>query len=352
MMKLTLLRPSVRLIRPSLVSLSTRLQSTVAKPPEVFTPEQKAWAANERIKGLGILKHLPEKWIPYGELMRLEKPVGTWLLFIPGTWSILMAACQTGAPLLLTVKTLALFGVGSIVMRGFGCVVNDLLDKDLDNKVLRTIERPITSGRVTKKQAYKLMAGQLTVGLGILLALPSQCYAIGALSLIPVCLYPLFKRFTYYPQAMLSLTFNWAAILGFPAMGIVDPLTLGSLYLSTFCWTMTYDTIYAHQDKKFDIQAGVKSTALAWQDKSKIIFTGLTTAQMGLLALSGYHSGLLFSPGFAIGSAMFLGSVYRMIYKVDLNNPADCWKYFVRNIRYGLYLTLGLALDYLIGWSF
>jgi 4-hydroxybenzoate polyprenyltransferase len=316
----------------------------------VFTPEQRAIAAQQRLNGLGWLKHLPEKWIPYAELMRLEKPVGTWLLFIPCTWSILFAASQTGAPISLTASTLALFGFGAIVMRGFGCTVNDLLDKDLDNKVIRTIERPITSGRVTVPQAKKFMALQLGIGLGVLLSLPVDCFLLGSLSLLPVCTYPLFKRFTYYPQAALSTAFNWGALLGFPAMGLIDPITMGALYVSTFCWTMTYDTIYAHQDKEFDINAGIKSTALAWGNRSKTIFTGLTTVQMATLAIAGLHSGLIYGPGFALGSAMLGISLFRMIKKVDLNDPKNCWYYFLANIRYGLLLTFGLAVDYLFWW--
>lgn len=276
--------------------------------------------------------------------------MGTWLLYIPGTWSILLSASTLGAPLSLTAYTLFLFGVGSIVMRGFGCTINDLLDTNLDNKVLRTVERPIASGRVSATQAKWFMAGQLSIGLGILLSLPIDCLAIGSLSLIPVCLYPLFKRFTYYPQAVLSTAFNWAAILGFPAMGLVDPITMMTLYGSTWCWTMTYDTIYAHQDKKFDVAAGIKSTALAWGDQSKKIITALTGTQMLLLGYCGLHSGLMFAPGFAIGSLILGGSLFRMIKKVDLDDPKDCWKYFVANIRYGLCLTFGLLFDYLFWW--
>jgi 4-hydroxybenzoate polyprenyltransferase len=232
-------------------------------------------------------------------------------------------------------------------MRGFGCTINDLLDKDFDSKVLRTIERPIASGRVTTTQAKYFLGGQLAVGLGIIMSLPLECFVLGAISLIPVCTYPLFKRFTYYPQAVLSLAFNWGALLGFPAMGIWDWNVMIPLFLSTYCWTMTYDTIYAHQDKLFDIKAGVKSTALAWGDHSKKIFTGLTTAQIGLLATAGFNAGLL-GPGFIIGSGIFAYKLATMIKRVDLDDPASCWKYFIANINYGLVITWGLLVDYLL----
>lgn len=314
-----------------------------------FTPEQRAEAAALRIKGLGpYVSKLPTSWIPYAELLRLEKPVGTWLLYIPCTWSILIAAQQTAAPLGLTLGTLAIFGIGSLVMRGFGCTINDLLDKDLDDKVLRTIERPIASGRVSPYQAKVFLGAQLGVGLGIILLLPWDCFLLGAASLLPVCTYPLFKRFTYYPQAVLSLAFNWGALLGFPAMGIWDMSVMAPLFLSSFCWTMTYDTIYAHQDKKFDINAGIKSTALKWGNQSKKIFVGLTASQLSLLALAGANAGILGGPGFIIGGGVLAYRLARMIIDCDLDDPKSCWKYFTANINSGLYFTYGLFFDYML----
>lgn len=334
----------------------TKLNSTpqsqetlLAKP--IFTAEERAAASQARIAGLApIIGRLPTKWIPYAELMRLEKPVGTWLLLIPCTWSILIAAIQTTAPLLLTVKTLGIFAFGAIVMRGFGCTVNDLLDRNLDNKVARTIERPLASNRVSVPQALVFSGAQLGVGLAVLLQLPWDCFFIGAASLLPVCTYPLFKRFTYYPQAVLSFAFNWGAILGFPAMGLVDWTVILPLFASSFCWTMTYDTIYAHQDKKFDIKAGIKSTALAWGESSKKIFAGLTITQLGLLGLAGWNAGIIAMPGFIMGSGLFGYKLFEMIKKVDLDNPKSCWGFFLANIRYGLYVTFGLGFDYLLSY--
>lgn len=344
----------------ALINVTRKLHSTIQPKNDVanvvkdtsvtpFTPEERALAAQQRLDGLGpYVSRLPEKWIPYAELMRLEKPVGTWLLYIPCTWSILIAATSTGASIPATAFMLSVFGIGALLMRGFGCTINDLLDKDFDNKVLRTIERPIASGRVSPKQAVGFLGAQLAAGLGVILCLPLDCFILGAVSLLPVCTYPLFKRFTYYPQAVLSLAFNWGALLGFPAMGIWDPTTMIPLFMSSFMWTMTYDTIYAHQDKKFDVAAGVKSTALAWGDKSKKIFTGLTVAQMSFLAMAGVSSGSIMMPGFVIGSTMLGYGIFKTIKQVNLDNPASCWKHFTANIGYGLYLTYGLLFDYLL----
>lgn len=314
-----------------------------------FTQEQLQEAKKERLAGLGpFVSRLPAKWIPYAELMRLEKPVGTWLLYIPCTWSIIMAGMQTGASIPSVVGMLGIFGAGSLIMRGAGCTINDLFDRDLDDKVIRSVERPIASGRITPKQAIGFLGAQSAVGVGILSLLPAQCWWLGLASLPIVFTYPLFKRFTYYPQAALSACFTWGALLGFPAMGIMDWSTMLPLYLGSYLWCMTYDTIYAHQDKKFDIKAGIKSTALAWGPRTKKICYGLTTGQFMLYTLTGLNSGLLFGPGFIGGLSIFAYRVFTMIRKVDLNDPKSCWKAFLGNINSGLYFTFALAFDFVL----
>lgn len=326
-----------------------RLHTTKNPTHQHFTPEQLTEAKVQRNQGLGpYVSKLPEKWIPYAELMRLEKPVGTWLLYLPGTWAILMAGMQVSAPLGSTLWMLGLFGVGSLIMRGAGCTINDLLDYDLDSKVIRSVERPIASGRITGRQGLAFLGAQTTVGIGILSQLPTECWWLGLSSLPLVFTYPLFKRFTYYPQAMLSACFNWAALLGFPAMGIMDFPTMIPLYAGSVLWCMIYDTIYAHQDKKFDVKAGVKSTALAWGSHSKKIMNYMATCQFSLYAIAGLNSGLLWGPGFIGGLSIFAYRVFTMIRKVDLNNPANCWKAFTSNINTGLCFSGALLIDYLL----
>ncbi|GMM27866.1 4-hydroxybenzoate octaprenyltransferase [Martiniozyma asiatica (nom. inval.)] len=327
---------------------SKQTVSSILNPPAapVFSKEELEEARIARLKGLGILKKFPENWIPYMELMRIEKPIGTYLLLSPCTWSITMAAFMTSAPLLSTLWMLGVFSVGAFVMRGAGCTINDIWDRGLDNQVARTMERPITSGRVSVKQATVFLGAQLVVGLGVLLQLPLDCFLLGASSLLLVGTYPLFKRFTYYPQVALSACFNWGALLGFPAMGVWDWNVMIPLYLSGFFWCMHYDTIYAHQDKKFDIKAGIKSTALAWGDKSKKIFTGLSVAQMACYTTSGVLAGM--GPGFMIGALVGGWRLFDMTRRVDLNNPADCWFWFKNNIHTGNVFFLGILFDYLL----
>ncbi|CCK69780.1 4-hydroxybenzoate octaprenyltransferase KNAG_0D00270 [Huiozyma naganishii CBS 8797] len=330
-----------------------RLEHTGA-PTTPFTAEQLRVAKRERLEGLGpIVGRLPAAVVPYAELMRLEKPVGTWLLYLPCSWAILIAAMETGAAVLPTVGMLGLFGAGALVMRGAGCTINDLLDRRLDAKVIRSVERPIASGRVTARQACVFLAGQTAVGVGILSLLPTACWWLGLASLPIVFTYPLFKRFTYYPQAALSACFNWGALLGFPAMGIIDWPTMIPLYLGSYLWCMTYDTVYAHQDKAFDIKAGIKSTALAWGARTKQICYGMTAAQFMLYITAGINSGLLLGPGFLGGLSIFAYRVFTMIRKVDLDNPRECWRAFLGNINTGLYFSYALFFDFLLksfGW--
>lgn len=171
--------------------------------------------------------------------------LGTWLLYWPCTWSISLAAAPGHLP---NLYLLALFGTGAFLMRGAGCVINDFWDKDFDKKVERTKLRPLASGELSNFQGMVLLGGLLTTSLGILLQLNLLSIGLGFLSMIPVICYPLAKRYTHWPQSVLGLTFNYGAILGYTAAtGDFNPAIVLPLYSAAFCWTMIYDTIYAHQ---------------------------------------------------------------------------------------------------------
>lgn len=324
-----------------------KYSKSVEEARSKFRPEELEAARVARLAGLGWLGHLPEKLIPYAELMRLEKPVGTLLLLAPCFWGITMAAYSVAAPLMVTVKALTLFSIGAIIMRGAGCTINDILDRDLDNQVARTMERPITSGRVTVPRAVAWMGVQCTAGLAVLLSLPWECFWLGAWSLPFVAAYPLFKRYTYYPQVMFSICFSWGTLLGFPAVGA--PLNLAvavPLFLSNWVWGITYDTIYAHQDKKFDIKAGIKSTALAWGDRSKQIMYGMSVAQAALYTTAGVLNSM--GPGFYLGAVWGFSRLFTQIRKVDLNDQKSCWNTFTGNIQTGFIFWYGMVFDYVL----
>ena len=208
---------------------------------------------------------LPAPLRPYAKLMRLDRPIGTWLLLWPCWWSLVFAldrAPATGAEWLRLAWLYILFGVGAVVMRGAGCTYNDIVDRDFDAKVERTRTRPIPSGQVSVKGAIGFLLLQLLVGLAILLQFNWFAVGVGALSLVLIFTYPLMKRITYWPQFVLGLAFNWGALLGWAAVTGTLGWAPALLYIGGIAWTLGYDTIYAHQDKEDDILIGVKSTAL------------------------------------------------------------------------------------------
>lgn len=229
--------------------------------------------------------------------MRLDKPIGTWLLLWPGVWSITLAAPPGAAP---DFYMWGLFGLGAVLLRGAGCTINDFWDRDLDRRVARTRTRPLASGEVSPRAGIAFLCAQLTAGLGILLQLNSYTQLLGVASLVPVAVYPLMKRVTDWPQAFLGLTINWGALMGYAAVaGHVDWNVCLPLYLAGASWTLSYDTIYAHQDKADDRNVGVRSTALLFGERTKPITGAFAGAMIGLLALSGHEAGL--SPSFYYG---------------------------------------------------
>ncbi|RXG62123.1 4-hydroxybenzoate polyprenyltransferase, mitochondrial [Armadillidium vulgare] len=211
-----------------------------------------------------LVKNSPQKIQPYLQLMRVDRPIGSWLLFWPCGWSIALAAPSGSLP---DPYILTLFAVGSFIMRGAGCTINDMWDKDLDKKVERTSSRPLAVGAVNQLESLIFLSFQLGLGCLILLQLNWYSIMLGISSLGNcnnlVVLYPLMKRFTYWPQLMLGFTFNWGALLGWSAVqGSCDWSVVLPLYIAGISWTLIYDTIYAHQDKKDDALIGIKSTAL------------------------------------------------------------------------------------------
>jgi 4-hydroxybenzoate polyprenyltransferase len=308
---------------------------------------------------IGLLSILPSSWVPYAELIRLDKPTGTYYLFFPCLFSTLLAA-PLAAPIaspLSVLGTSLLFFSGALVMRGAGCTINDLWDRNLDPHVTRTRLRPIARRAVTPFNALAFTGAQLLTGLGILLQFPYQCLFYGVPSLLLVATYPLAKRVTYYPQFVLGLTFSWGAIMGFPALG-VDLLqnsaaltAAGCLYVSNISWTVLYDMIYAHMDIKDDAKAGIKSIALKHDGQTKQVLTGLAVTQIGLLAAAGMAAGAgpLFFIGSCGGAAVTLAV---MIKKVNLKSVKDCWWWFVNGCWLtGGVISAGLAAEYLVRYS-
>uniref|UniRef100_A0A1B6F4G8 4-hydroxybenzoate polyprenyltransferase, mitochondrial n=1 Tax=Cuerna arida TaxID=1464854 RepID=A0A1B6F4G8_9HEMI len=281
---------------------------------------------------------------PYLKLMRIDRPIGTWLLFWPCGWSIGMAAVPSCLPPL---DLLTLFAVGAFIMRGAGCTINDMWDRDIDGKVSRTKDRPLVSGALSQWDALVFLSGQLGLGLLVLLQLNWPSILLGASSLGLVVLYPLMKRVTYWPQLILGMTFNWGALLGWSAVhGSCDWTVCLPLYTAGICWTIIYDTIYAHQDKVDDLRLGIKSTAIKFGEDTKAILSVFGSLMVGGLVLSGIQCGQTWPYYSAV--TVVAAHLANQLLTLNINNPTDCGQKFLSNQRVGLILFLGIILGNLL----
>lgn len=305
----------------------------------------------------GFISYLPKSWVPYAELARLDKPTGTYYLFFPCLFSTLMAGTFTAAAPLQVLTTSLLFLTGALIMRGAGCTINDLWDRNLDTHVTRTRHRPIARGAVSPFNALTFAGVQMLAGLVVLLQFPTSCLYYGIPSLLFVATYPLAKRVTHYPQFVLGLTFSWGAIMGFPALGVdllADAQALkavGLLYTSCVAWTVLYDMIYAHMDIKDDSKAGIKSIALRHENETKGVLCALGTFHVASLAAAGYfvEAGPIFFLGSCGSAAVTLAL---MIWRVRLKEVVSCWWWFKNGAWFtGGGIATGLLADYYLRQS-
>ncbi len=203
----------------------------------------------------GFIGALPPRLRPLASLMRLDRPIGTWLLYWPCAWSVALAGVGGRWDLFLWL------GLGAFAMRSAGCVYNDVVDRNLDARVERTRLRPLASGRVSLTAAWLLIALLCLIGLGVVLQLKPQAQVIAVASLALVAAYPFMKRITWWPQAWLGLVFSWGALVGWPAVTGELALPALWLYVGTVAWVIGYDTLYAIQDMEDDALVGVRSSA-------------------------------------------------------------------------------------------
>ena len=291
------------------------------------------------IRATGWVARLPEGWRPYALLGRFDRPIGAWLLLLPGFWAFALAAPGWAEGLRLAL----LFLVGAFAMRAAGCVVNDLWDQDLDRQVERTRGRPLAAGMVTPWQALLFLAALCVIGLAVLVQLPWVAILFGATSLVPIAFYPLAKRVTDWPQAVLGFVFSWAAPTGYAAAtgGLDAPGLL--LWAAGFFWILGYDTIYAHQDRADDALVGIRSTARKFADRSGPFLAVCYALTLALLAAAGWQAGLSwpFLPALLLPAALLA----RQVVTLDIDNPARCSMLFHANREVGF----AIALAFLAG---
>ena len=311
-------------------------------------------ASRPQIQDERVADALPGHWAdqllprfarPYARLMRLERPIGWWLLLLPCWWGLALGQIGLGGGLPNLWYGL-LFLVGAIVMRGAGCTLNDIADRNFDGKVERTRLRPIPSGQVSLGQAMAFLILLCLAGLVILLQFNTFTVMLGIASLLVVAVYPFMKRVTYWPQAVLGLAFNWGALVGWSALHGALGLAPLLLYAGGICWTLAYDTIYAHQDKDDDILIGVKSTALMFGDRTmhwiSLFFLGALVLIDAAIWVAG---GTLIAH---LGVAAAAMQAAWQLARFDAANSSRCLELFRSNRIFGLIITLALVVDSLL----
>ncbi len=297
------------------------------------------------ISAHGWWQQLPPTLHPFIYLARLDRPIGWWLLLLPGWWSITL-----GAPSFdMMIWLMILFFIGAIVTRGAGCIINDMWDRRLDQLIARTSARPLAAGTISMKQAVLSLLLLSLIGLFVLLQLPRLAIYIGLAAAPLVVLYPLAKRVTWFPQFVLGLTFSWGVLLGWTAAAAtLPPFSIIFIYIGCVFWVFGYDTIYAIQDMEDDHTVGIKSSALAFNSRIKL---GTATAYLiatSLLAVGLFIRGHEVSQPVVMGwvglaaMAIHLGAQIR---KIRIDDAKLALNLFKSNRNAGLLLVTGLLLD-------
>ena len=291
----------------------------------------------------------PDNWVdrlapaplrPWLKLGRFDRPIGAWLLMLPGWQAVALAGAQQGrGP---DGKLLLLIALGAFLMRGAGCAYNDIVDRDYDAKVARTASRPIPSGQIKVKQAWAFLVALSLAGLVILLSLKPLAIALGVGSLALVAIYPFMKRITWWPQAWLGLTFNWGALLGYAAATGTLGWPAVLLYASGICWTLGYDTIYAIQDMEDDALVGVKSSARRLGGGAPAAIGGFYALCALLAGAAGVVAGL--GPGFWALLALYAIHLAWQARRVKVDDGSLALALFKSNRTAGLILVLAFAV--------
>ena len=311
-------------------------------------PEAAPDIVSDAVQGNWVDRLAPAATRPYLRLSRADRPIGTWLLFIPCLWGVALAAM--GDSYRLWDLWLALScGAGALLMRGAGCTWNDITDRRIDAEVARTRSRPLPSGQVSVRGAAIWMVLQALAAAMILFSYNAVAIGLGFASLGLVAIYPFAKRFTWWPQIFLGLAFNWGVLLGFAAHAGQITLGAGLLYLSGIAWTLFYDTIYAHQDIEDDAMIGVKSTARLFGDASRTWLQGFVALTVVLMAAAviatPVPAGQIWGPLVALlGVWAFGWHMVMALRRLDLDDPQSCMKTFRATNQGGLIATLFLAI--------
>ncbi|MDJ0748133.1 MAG: 4-hydroxybenzoate octaprenyltransferase [Woeseiaceae bacterium] len=275
----------------------------------------------------------------YGKLMRVDKPIGIWLLLWPTLWALWLAG--EGAP---DQGLFVVFVLGVFVMRSAGCVLNDFVDRKIDPYVERTRTRPLATGAVSPLEALTLFAalGLIAVGLAAMLNHQAQMLAIVAAGL--TIAYPFIKRYVSIPQFVLGAAFGWAAPMAFAAQTGETPELAWLVFGAALIWAVIYDTFYAMVDRDDDRKLGVKSTAILFGEMDLFVIAGLQALLVVSLILIGYRAGLgiWYYFSVAVSAAMMLWHLWL----ARDRQPAGCFQAFLKNHYIGMVIFIGIVLNY------
>lgn len=280
----------------------------------------------------------PRAW-DFIQLMRLDRPIGIYLLLWPTLGALWVAA--KGVP---SLGNLVIFSLGVVLMRSAGCVINDFADRDFDGHVSRTRNRPLASGRISSREALSLFAVLVALSFGLVLLTNAFTVwlSFGALAL--AACYPFMKRYTFYPQVVLGAAYSWGIPMAFSAESGDLPAAAWLLYLANLLWTVAYDTYYAMTDREDDLKIGVKSTAILFGEADRLIILCLQGLSLLCLAMAGvrFSLGLWFLLGLFAAAACFAWEFWQ----TRQREPQACFAAFLHNHWAGLAVLIGIAADY------
>ncbi|MBY4676536.1 4-hydroxybenzoate octaprenyltransferase [Marinobacterium arenosum] len=283
-----------------------------------------------------------EKLAAYAQLMRIDRPIGTYLLLWPTFWALWLAA--DGFP---PWHLLLIFTGGVFLTRAAGCVINDFADRRIDGHVKRTADRPLPAGRVSSKEALLLFAGLMLAAFVLVLFTNPLTVQMSLGGLLLAFCYPFMKRYTHLPQVVLGAAFSWAIPMAFTAVQETVPAYAWLLYLANLLWTVAYDTMYAMVDRDDDLKIGVKSTAILFGDADKLIVGLLQLLTLSCLIVVGQQLqlSLWYYLGLAAAAALFLYQQYLIRHRERM----PCFRAFLNNHYAGMLVFIGLALHYALG---
>ena len=283
-----------------------------------------------------------ERLTQYARLMRLDKPIGIYLLLWPTLWALWIAG--EGKP---DLRVIGVFVAGVVLMRSAGCVINDYADRKIDPHVARTCNRPIASGKVTAREALILFGVLCALAFSLVLLMNRLTLYLAFGGVVLAAIYPFMKRYTHLPQVVLGVAFGWAVPMAFAAQTGEVPRVAWLLFVATVLWTTAYDTMYGMVDREDDVKIGVKSTAILFGDADRIVIGVLQLLTLGALALAGQVASL--GGYFYFGLALAAGLALYQQYLIRERQPAACFRAFLNNHWFGAAVFSGIVLAYLAG---